>query len=97
VQGLLSLIDPGVTNVFYLQMHLDMYGMVKVFPLKDSKFATMCLSEFVTTYKLTQYIPKTEKCLPRYLIDVKGTRKVIMQRSVYPLHYIYFPRLDTVV
>lgn len=41
----------------------------------------MCLSEFVTTYKLTQYIPKIEKCLPRYFIDVKGTTKVIMQRS----------------
>jgi hypothetical protein len=26
-----------ITNVFYLQMHLDMYGMVKVFPLHCRK------------------------------------------------------------
>jgi hypothetical protein len=63
----------------------DIYNddFIQLYPYrsKDSKFATMCLSEFVTTYKLTQYIPKTEKCLPRYLIDVKGTRKVIGSNS----------------
>jgi hypothetical protein len=37
VQGLLSLIDPGVTNVFYLQMHLDMYGKLSDYNLEMFK------------------------------------------------------------
>ena len=42
----------------------------------------MCLAEFVTTYKTTTYVPKSDKpCMPRYKLKISGTEKIIMKRS----------------
>lgn len=76
----------GSTDIFN-----DGMAQYYMYRPQNEKFKQMCLAEFITTYKPTNYIPKTNKGLPRYTFNVKGEQKTIMQRSKKACLRYYIP------